>query len=116
MAVTVVADGLANPEGPDVLPDGRVVFVETFGGRISSWSPDHGVQTFADVGGGPNACMAGLDGVYLTQNGGTAGAWRSSNPVTPSIQKVTPDGNVQFVVTEVGGRGLKCPERPDLRS
>ncbi|MGZ4400236.1 MAG: SMP-30/gluconolactonase/LRE family protein [Gaiellaceae bacterium] len=109
MTVKVLADGLANPEGPDVLPDGRVVFVETFGGRISSWSPDDGVRTFADVGGGPNACMAGLDGVYLTQNGGTAGAWRSSNPVTPSIQKVTAAGDVQFVVTEVDGRSLNAP-------
>src|SRR5207244_94040 len=33
-----LADGLAWPEGPTVLPDGRVVFVETYRSRIGVWA------------------------------------------------------------------------------
>ena len=60
---TVLVDGLASPEGPDVLEDGTVVFVETFRCRVSAWTEDGGPRSYADVGGAPNACMAGLDAV-----------------------------------------------------
>lgn len=107
--VTILAERLAHPEGPDLLPDGRVVFVETFAGRLSTWDANAGVRLFADVGGGPNACQVGLDGVYVTQNGGVAGEWRSPNPTTPSIQRVTHDGTVQIVATAAGGAPLLAP-------
>ena len=69
-----LAHGLGHPEGPDVLPDGRIVFVETYTSRIVAWSPERGVHLYADCGGGPNACVLGSDGcVYITQNGGTVG-------------------------------------------
>ena len=69
-----LAEGLGHPEGPDVLPDGRIVFVETYTSRIAAWSPERGVHLYADCGGGPNACVLGSDGcVYITQNGGTVG-------------------------------------------
>ncbi|HEY4276789.1 MAG TPA: SMP-30/gluconolactonase/LRE family protein [Conexibacter sp.] len=105
-----VAEGLGHPEGPDVLPDGRIVFVETYRSRLSAWSPERGVELFADCGGGPNACLLGADGaVYVTQNGGTAGPWRAAVMSTPSIQRVTSDGRVEAVVTEVGGVTLTAP-------
>ena len=32
----VLVEGLGHPEGPDVLPDGRVVYVETYRARSAS--------------------------------------------------------------------------------
>jgi gluconolactonase len=105
-----LAEGLGHPEGPDLLPDGRIVFVETYTSRIAAWSPDRGVHTYADCGGGPNACMLGSDGgVYITQNGGTVGPWRAERMVEPSIQKAWPDGRVEIVCTEVAGIKLDAP-------
>jgi gluconolactonase len=107
--VEVLVGGLASPEGPDVLPDGRIVFVETFRCRVSVWDPVGGLRTYADVGGAPTACMVGSDGVYVAQNGLTAGPWRSPRPTTPSIQRVNPDGSVDVVVDSAGGAPLVGP-------
>jgi len=107
--VFVLAEGLGHPEGPDFQSDGGLLFVETYLGRISVWDRDGGTRAFAEVGGGPNACMLGTDGLYVTQNGGTAGPWRSANPVTPSIQKVAVGGRVEVVTTTAGGRSLRGP-------
>jgi gluconolactonase len=107
--VAVLAEGLAHPEGPAVLPDGRVVFVETYLGQLSAWSAEAGVQPWADVGGGPNACATGVDGVYVTQTGGSAGPWQAPVRTTPSIQKVSWDGRVETVTTSAGGRPLLAP-------
>jgi gluconolactonase len=107
--VQILADGLASPEGPDVLPDGRIVFVETFHCRVSVWDPDRGLQTYADVGGAPNACMLGTDGVYVAQNGVTAGPWRSPRRNTPSIQRIGDDGRVEVVVDSASGAPLVGP-------
>lgn len=105
-----LAQGLGHPEGPDVLPDGRIVFVETYRSCLTTWSPEGGVERFVECGGGPNACVLGADGsVYITQNGGTVGAWRADVMATPSIQKVTPDGTVQEVVAEIDGIRLNAP-------
>lgn len=107
--VSVLAEGLAHPEGPDVLADGRVVFVESFLGRISVWSEAAGVEPYAEVGGAPNACMHGVDGLYVTQNGGILGPWRAPTLVTPSIQRVNPDGGVEIVAAAAGGAPLVAP-------
>ena len=40
MDIERLADGLGWPEGPTVLPDGRVVFVESYRSQLSVWSPD----------------------------------------------------------------------------
>ena len=66
-----LAEGLVSPEGPAVLDDGSVAFVETNASRISIWSPDGDVRVLADTGGGPNACCVGSDGaLYVAQNRG----------------------------------------------
>jgi gluconolactonase len=108
---TVLAEGLGHPEGPDFLADGGLVFVETFTGRIAVYREGEGVSTFANCQGGPNACMLGSDGcVYITQNGGTVGAWVSDDRVAPSIQRTTPDGSrVDIICTEVDGIALNAP-------
>lgn len=86
-----------------------MIFVETFRCRVSTWDPGDGLRVFANVGGAPNACVAGTDGVYVAQNGATAGPWRSPNPVTPSIQRISPDGRVESVVERASGRPLAGP-------
>ncbi len=107
--VTVLAEGLAHPEGPAVLPDGRVVFVETYLGQVSVWDPQRGVRRYADVGGGPNACTVGEDGVYVTQTGGSAGPWKAPVQTTPSIQRIAWDGRVEVVTASASGRPLLAP-------
>jgi gluconolactonase len=105
----VLVEGLGCPEGPDLLADGTVVFVETFRCRVSAWDPVNGLRSHAAVGGAPNACVVGTDGVYVAQNGVTAGAWRSPAPTVPSIERVTHDGRVEVVVSEASGRPLVGP-------
>lgn len=102
--VRTLADGLGHPEGPDVLPDGRIVFVETYQSRIGAWSARGGVETYAACGGGPNACLLGADGaLYITQNGGTVGAWKAAVMLEPSIQRAWPDGSVEVIATSGEG-------------
>ena len=108
--IETLAAGLGHPEGPDVLLDGRIVMVETYTGKILAWSAERGLHDYAVCGGGPNACMLGSDGaVYITQNGGTAGAWKAEVMGVPSIQKAWPDGRVEEVAAEVAGIRLQAP-------
>lgn len=109
VAVETLADGLGHPEGPDLLPDGRIVMVETYTSKIVAWSRDRGIHDYADCGGGPNACLLGDDALYITQNGGTVGRWRAERMSVPSIQKAWPDGRVEIVATEVDGIALQAP-------
>jgi gluconolactonase len=105
----VLAEGLACPEGPDFLDDGRVIFVETFRCRVSSWSDEAGVRPFADVGGAPNAALRGTDGVYVAQHGSSAGSWRSPRPTPAVIQKIRDDGTVEVTIASADGRPLVGP-------
>jgi gluconolactonase len=106
----VVVSGLGWPEGPSVLPDGRVAFVEAYLGRISSFHPQRGLETLALVGGGPNATTLGKDGrLYVTQTGGIVGPWRSQDPCPPCIQSVTASGKVEVIATELGGVKFQAP-------
>lgn len=108
--IETLASGLGHPEGPDILPDGRIVMVETYTSKIIAWSAERGIHDYAICGGGPNACMLGSDGaVYITQNGGTVGAWKAEVMSVPSIQKAWPDGRVEILVTEVDGISLQAP-------
>jgi len=110
MECTELAGGLAWPEGPSVLPDGRVVFVETYRSQVTYWAPDGEVGVFAYVGGGPNATVLGADGaVYVTQNGGIVGPWRAPDQRPPSIQRIDPSGRVDVVATQGDGVSFKAP-------
>jgi gluconolactonase len=111
----VLAEGLGHPEGPDVLPDGRVVFANTYKSEIGVWdpkketSPGGRAGTYAFTGGGPNACMLGTDGyVYVTQCP-TVGKWIAPERRPPSIQRAASNGNVEVVVTEADGVTLTAP-------
>ncbi len=105
-----LAEGLAWPEGPSVLPDGRVVFVETYLSRLSVWAPDGLVEEYAYTGGGPNATALGADGrIYVAQNGGVVGPWTAEDRRPGSIQRVGNDGKVEIIATEVDGFVLRAP-------
>jgi hypothetical protein len=105
-----LATGLGWPEGPALLADGSVCFVETYLSRVSRWSST-GVSSYAHTAGGPNACVVADDGsLVVCQNGGTTGPWRADVQVTPGLQVVAPDqGAVREWVTEVDGLPLNGP-------
>jgi gluconolactonase len=67
----ILADGLRFPEGPVVLPDGRVALVEIAAGRVIAVDADGRKSVLATPGGGPNGLALGPDGaLYLCNNGG----------------------------------------------
>jgi len=106
----LLAEGLVWPEGPAVLDDGRVAFVETYRSQVSIWEPGAGVRRLAHTGGGPNAACLGADGcLYVTQNGGVVGDWRADLQLPGSIQRVSLDGTVETIATEVDGLVLRMP-------
>lgn len=108
--VQVVAEGLGHPEGPDVLPDGRVVFANTYASEAGVWKPGSaGATTYAYTGGGPNACTLGSDGLVYLTNCATVGAWTAPEVRPASIMRAAPDGSVEIVCTEIAGIPLKAP-------
>jgi gluconolactonase len=71
--ITEIAAGLRFPEGPVVMPDGSVVFVEIERKVISRVGPDGRKSVIATPGGGPNGLAYAGDGTfYLANNGGFA--------------------------------------------
>jgi gluconolactonase len=110
MQIDQLTDGLGWPEGPTVLPDGRVVFVESYRSQLTVWSPD-GVARYAYTAGAPNSSVLGQDGaLYVCQNGGTVGPWRAAEMSVPSIQRVDREGGAaEVIVTEIDGIALNGP-------
>lgn len=111
MESRLLADGLGWAEGPAVLADGRVCFVETFKSQVSVWEDGRGVSRYAYTAGGPNACVLGRGGrLYVCQNGGTVGPWRADEMTTPSIQLIADEGKAaEIITTSIEGRSLNGP-------
>ena len=65
-----IAEGLDRPEGPVVMADGSVIFVEIMGGRITRcWNGRK--ETVCEIGGCPNGAAIGPDGaLWVCNNGG----------------------------------------------
>jgi gluconolactonase len=102
--------GLGWPEGPSVLPDGRIVIVESYRSQLTVVGLDGQVSRYAYVAGAPNSCVLGSDGAfYVCQNGGTTGPWRAAEMTAPSIQRVREGGEPEIILTEVAGRKLNGP-------
>jgi gluconolactonase len=108
--VACLAEGLEFPEGPVVLHDGRIAFVEEFLGRVSVIEDGH-VRTLATLGGAPNGLAVDREGqIWVAQNGGVVGDWRSPDPRPPSILQVDPaTGRADTVATEASGQPLQAP-------
>ena len=107
--ITVLAEGLGHPEGPYPLPDGRIVFANTYLSEIGVWDPQRGKGRYAFTGGGPNACMLGSDGFVYCTNTPTAGKWVAPEKRPPCIQRASLEGKVEIVATSADGVPLNAP-------
>ena len=102
-SVAVLAENIGSPEGPCVLPDGRVVFTNTYKSEIVSWDAKAGVRRYAHTGGAPNSCLLGSDGFIYIANCPTAGSWVAPDRLPACIQRAAPGGKVEIVATEADG-------------
>ena len=107
--ISILAEGIGQPEGPCILPDGRVVFTNTYRSEIVSWDPRHGVRRYAHTGGAPNACLLGSDGNVYVANCPTAGSWVAPDVRPACIQRASPDGKVEIVATAADGIAFDGP-------
>src|SRR5437867_499165 len=83
MKARLLASNLGFPEGPVVLPDGRLVFCDGNTGELLLWDGGE-VSIFAVTGGSPRGAVSG-------------------------IQRVRPDRAVELLFSEVDGHTLYGP-------
>jgi gluconolactonase len=110
----ILAKELAFPEGPIALGSGEVVFTQIRGQCLSRYRAGQ-VTTIAHTGGGANGAARGADGAfYVANNGGLSmgphGQWRATPEIPGCIQRVTPDGEIAAIVTDMPGAP---PHRPN---
>ena len=111
MEIERLADGLGWPEGPTVLPDGRVVFVESYRSQLSVWSTD-GVTRYAYTAGAPNSSVLGCRWRHLRvperRHRGSVARGRDDERVDParSITRAPPPRSSS---TEIEGIALNGP-------
>jgi len=102
-----LASDLGFPEGPVVLPDGRLVFCDGNIGELCVYA-DGAVRTFGVLGGSPWGAVLGSDSaIYVTQGGNVPGSGDTS--AVSGIQRVRADGTVELLRSEVEGRTLVGP-------
>lgn len=107
MKATLLASDLGFPEGPVVMPDGRIVFCDGNVGELLVWD-GHSVRTYARMGGSPWGAVLGSDGaIYVTQGGNVPGSGDTS--AVSGIQRVRKDGKVELLRSEVAGYKLYGP-------
>ncbi len=107
----LVLDEIGFAESPALADDGRILFVDLYGGTILAFDSTSGAaHEVAYVGGTPNAVIPGPAGaLFVTQNGGRVGPWRSPAPRPPAIQRVWPDATIDLVATMIDGVALQAP-------
>ncbi|MHB8504290.1 MAG: SMP-30/gluconolactonase/LRE family protein [Acidimicrobiales bacterium] len=107
METTLLASGLGFPEGPAVMPDGRIVFCDGNTGDLLAWDGAE-VGAYAHPGGSPWGTVLGTDGcLYVTQGGPVPGSDDTGAP--SGIQRVGPDGAVEMLCRQVAGMELYGP-------
>ncbi|MDR7187099.1 gluconolactonase [Microbacterium trichothecenolyticum] len=105
----IVLTGLEAPEGPILLGHEDIAFVEQLTGQISRINGG-GLAVVARAPGAFNAIALGADGLlYAAQNGGAVGDWRSDTPGTPSIQRISLEGDIEVVGLEADRTPLRAP-------
>src|SRR5580704_3662855 len=113
-AEVVINEGIGSvTEGPVWCPDGTLIITSVDGGLLYRVFTDEGrAELLADTAGGPNGAALAVDGgVIVAQNGGfdfgAAGLGDAPPPrrVEPSIQVVSPKGEVQVLASG----GLSAP-------
>jgi gluconolactonase len=109
MQTSLLASGLGFPEGPTVLGDGRIVLCDANTGELLAYQ-EGGLSLFASTGGSPWGTYLGTDGkLYVNQGGDVPGSGDFS--AVPGIQRVSMDGFVEFLFSEVGGYTLAGPNQ-----
>jgi gluconolactonase len=104
---TLLASDLGFPEGPVVMPDGAIVLCDGNTGELLRWN-DGALGSYATTGGSPWGAVLGTDGaVYLTQGGNVPGSGDLS--AVCGIQRVSADGEVELLASEIEGRTLAAP-------
>jgi len=104
---TLLASGLGFPEGPAIMGDGRIVLCDGNTGELLAYH-DGDVSTYARTGGSPWGTVLGSDGaIYVTQGGNVPGSGDTS--AVSGIQRVSPDGSVELLLSEVAGYKLYGP-------
>jgi gluconolactonase len=103
----LLASGLGFPEGPTIMPDGRIVLCDGNTGELLAYA-DGRVTRFAHTGGSPWGTVLGSDGaVYVTQGGNVPGSGDTS--ALSGIQRVPADGAVELLFSELAGYQLYGP-------
>lgn len=110
----VLASGLKFPEGPVYLGGGELILTEIQGQCVTRFSNGE-TEVLAKTGGGANGATLGRDGaIYVANNGGLSlgedGYWHAPDPIPGRIQKVSMDGEVADIITELPGPE---PHRPN---
>jgi gluconolactonase len=107
MPSTLLASGLGFPEGPAVMPDGRIVICDGNTGELLAWSGG-AMSRYARTGGSPWGTVLGSDGaIYVTQGGNVPGSGDTS--AVSGVQRVRPDGAVELLFSAVAGYPLYGP-------
>ena len=114
MESTLLASGLGFPEGPTVLGDGRIVLCDGNTGELLAYA-DGSVSHYR-----PHRRLAvgylarhRRQAVYVNQGGDVPGSGDSS--AVPGIQRVSLDGTVELLFSEVAGYTLARPEPVGVR-
>src|SRR5258708_37904839 len=109
MLSSMLASGLGFPEGPTVLPDGRIVLCDGNTGELLGCSGG-AMSQFANPGAAPwGTCLGTAGKLYVSQGGDVPGSGDFS--AVPGIQRVSMDGSVELLFSEVGGYTLAGPNQ-----
>ena len=105
----IIARDLEVPESPVVLGNTRIAFVQQVLGRVSLYDEGR-VATISQGPGSPNAVTLGSDGMlYVAQNGGVVGRWRSRTPCAPAVERISLGGSVETLANDIAGVKLAAP-------
>ena len=115
----LLAEGLGWAEGPTVLPDGRICFVESYRSQVSVWERGRGVSRYAYTAGGAQLLRAGRGRARCTsaRTAARSGPWRAeemSVAVDPAHRARGRAGGDHR--DRARRQALQRPQRPRLRA